>query len=49
LRGVKLLLIVIKMQKCNGKSIAKISDESAKAQCQDEEYLKMLKKTFGIK
>jgi nicotinate phosphoribosyltransferase len=45
--GVKPLSMVIKMQRCNGKPVAKISDEPAKAQCQDEEYLKRLKKTFG--
>jgi nicotinate phosphoribosyltransferase len=48
IEGVKPLSMVIKMQRCNGKPVAKISDEPAKAQCQDEEYLKKLKKTFGV-
>jgi nicotinate phosphoribosyltransferase len=49
IEGVKPLSMVIKMQRCNGKPVAKISDEPAKAQCQDEEYLRKLKETFGVK
>ncbi len=45
---VKPLSIVMKMQQCNGKPVAKISDVPAKAQCQYAEYLKELKKTFGL-
>jgi nicotinate phosphoribosyltransferase len=42
------LSIVMKMQKCNGRFVAKISDEPEKAQCQSEEYLKLLKNRFGV-
>jgi len=46
--GVNPLSIVMKMQRCCGQYVAKISDEPAKAQCQSEEYLDLLKITFGI-
>ena len=49
IEGVKPLSMVIKMSECNGKPVAKISDEPEKAQCKDEKYLKKLKETFGIK
>lgn len=45
----KPLSIVIKMQKCNGQPVAKISDEPSKAQCQDPEFLSYLKKVFEVK
>lgn len=45
----KPLSIVIKMQKCNGQPVAKISDEPGKAQCQDPEFLSYLKKVFEVK
>jgi nicotinate phosphoribosyltransferase len=37
------LNIVIKMTHCNGQPVAKISDNSGKGMCEDENYLKMLK------
>lgn len=40
--------IVMKLQRVNDKPVAKISDEPEKAQCQDAEYLKLVKKEFGI-
>lgn len=43
---IKPLSIVMKMQQCNGDPVAKISDEPGKTQCEDEEYLNILKETF---
>jgi len=42
------LQIVMKMTKCNGRPVAKISDSLGKGMCKDEEYLKYLKKVFEI-
>jgi nicotinate phosphoribosyltransferase len=47
--GVKPLNIVMKMVQCQGHPVAKISDEPAKALCEDPEYLSYLKNVFGIK
>lgn len=47
--GVKPLNIVMKMVQCQGQPVAKISDEPAKALCEDPEYLSYLKSVFGIK
>jgi nicotinate phosphoribosyltransferase len=47
--GVKPLSIVMKIQKVNGYNVAKISDEPEKAQCQDMEYLNLVKRIFEIK
>lgn len=46
--GYKPLQIVIKMTKCNGQPVAKISDSPGKQMCRDNEYLANLKRTFGI-
>jgi len=46
--GVKPLSIVLKMVKINGNFVAKISDEPAKAICEDTEFLKNLKKVFKV-
>ena len=46
--GIKPLQIVIKMTKCNGFPVAKISDSKGKQMCEDKEYLKYLAKTFNI-
>lgn len=43
------LQIVIKMVKCNGQPVAKISDTPEKGMCNDDEYLKYLKKVFSKK
>lgn len=45
---VRPLSIVMKLQRCNGLPVAKISDEPEKAQCPDQGYLKYLKSVFGI-
>jgi nicotinate phosphoribosyltransferase len=40
--------IVIKMTKCNGKPVAKISDSVGKCMCDDDQYLDYLKRVFWI-
>lgn len=41
--------IVIKMIECEGKPVAKLSDSKGKNMCENEEYVKYLKKVFDIK
>lgn len=41
------LNMVIKMTKCNGQPVAKLSDSNGKSMCKDEQYLQYLKKVFG--
>ncbi|PSV00535.1 nicotinate phosphoribosyltransferase [Photobacterium kishitanii] len=47
--GYKPLSIVMKMTSANGHPVAKVSDEPAKAMCEDEVYLRYLKSRFEIK
>jgi len=47
--GITPLQIVMKMVECNGSPVAKISDSKGKGMCEDDEYLKYLKKVFKIK
>ncbi|GLT18587.1 nicotinate phosphoribosyltransferase [Vibrio zhanjiangensis] len=42
------LSMVIKMAECNGAAVAKISDEPAKATCEDPIFLTHLKQRFGV-
>ncbi len=42
------LQIVIKMIRCNGQPVAKISDTPAKNMCEDEAYVKYLRHVFEI-
>lgn len=42
------LSIVMKMQRCNGKPVAKISDEPGKMYCIDSTYLDHIKQTFNL-
>ena len=42
------LQIVIKMVRCNGQPVAKLSDEPSKNMCDDEAYLAYLRQVFEI-
>jgi nicotinate phosphoribosyltransferase len=46
--GVRPLQIVIKMVECNGQPVCKISDSFGKGMCEDDEYLKYVKKVFKV-
>jgi nicotinate phosphoribosyltransferase len=47
--GEKAIQIVIKMVRCQGKPVAKISDSPGKQMCRDEAYLARLKRVFADK
>ena len=42
------LQIVIKMTRCNGQPVAKLSDTPGKSMCDDEKYLAYLRQIFNI-
>jgi len=42
------LQIVIKMVRCNGQPVAKLSDTPSKNMCDDEKYLAYLRQVFDI-
>jgi nicotinate phosphoribosyltransferase len=46
--GYDPLQIVIKMTRCNGQPVAKLSDTPGKGMCDDEKYLAYLKQVFQI-
>ena len=46
--GYEPLQIVIKMTRCNGQPVAKLSDSPGKGMCDDEKYLAYLKQVFQI-
>lgn len=48
LPDVETLNVVIKLVTCNGKPVAKISDEPGKSICRDDSYLDALRKAFNI-
>ncbi|GAB6262348.1 MULTISPECIES: nicotinate phosphoribosyltransferase [unclassified Photobacterium] len=48
LPGVKTLNIVLKLTECEGRPVAKISDEPGKSICHDEAYLDQLRQAFKI-
>lgn len=45
----KAIQIVIKMTRCNGQPVAKISDSPGKQMCRDKGYLRYLKQVFEVK
>lgn len=47
--NVKPLNLVMKMVRCNGKPVAKISDEPGKSMCDDASFLSYLKNVFDVK
>lgn len=48
LPDVDSLNIVLKLTSCQGKPVAKISDEPGKSMCRDEDYLMRLKRAFNL-
>ena len=46
--GYEPLQIVIKMTRCNGQPVAKLSDTPGKGMCDDEKYLAYLRQVFEI-
>ena len=46
--GVKPLQIVMKMVRCNGQPVAKVSDEPEKTMCDDPAYLTYLRHVFDL-
>ena len=46
--GYEPLQIVIKMVRCNGQPVAKLSDTPSKNMCEDEKYLAYLRQVFDI-
>ena len=46
--GYTPLQIVIKMTRCNGQPVAKLSDTPGKSMCDDEKYLAYLRQVFNV-
>jgi nicotinate phosphoribosyltransferase len=46
--GVEPMSIVLKMTDCNGQPVAKISDEAAKTQCRDENFVAYMRHVFKV-
>lgn len=46
--GIVAPQIVLKMTKCNGRPVAKISDSLGKSMCPDEDYVRYLRQQFGV-
>jgi len=46
--GIKPLSIVMKMSRCNGYPVAKISDDAEKVMCDDPRFLEYLKTVFRV-
>jgi nicotinate phosphoribosyltransferase len=48
IEGVKPMSMVLKMASCNGQPVAKISDEAAKTQCRDPNFVSYLRHVFKV-
>ncbi|MCQ1060448.1 nicotinate phosphoribosyltransferase [Photobacterium sp. DNB23_23_1] len=48
LPGVKTLNVVLKLTECEGRPVAKISDEPGKSICRDKNYLTQLRQAFKV-
>ena len=46
--GPTQMIIVIKMVRCNGQPVAKLSDSPGKSMCDDLGYLSYLRQVFGL-
>ncbi|KEG10851.1 putative nicotinate phosphoribosyltransferase [Trypanosoma grayi] len=46
--GVRALNVVIKMTRCEGKPVAKISDAPGKSICRDTNFIRELQRAFGL-
>lgn len=46
--GPQALNIVIKMTRCNGQAVAKLSDSPGKSMCDDPDYVRYLRQVFGL-
>jgi nicotinate phosphoribosyltransferase len=49
IEGIEPLNVVIKVVRCNGQPVAKLSDSPGKGMCEDQDHVTYLKKVFGIK
>ena len=47
--GLPTLNIVMKLTRCNGQPVAKLSDSPGKTMCDDETFLAYLRQVFGVK
>jgi nicotinate phosphoribosyltransferase len=45
--GIPALNIVMKMVRCNGQAVAKLSDTPGKSQCTDETFIAYLRQVFN--
>nr|AGU68110.1 nicotinate phosphoribosyltransferase [Angomonas desouzai] len=48
IEGVRAMNIVLKMVRCQGKPVAKISDSTGKIMCEDTEFIEKLCETFQV-
>ncbi|KPI87952.1 putative Nicotinate phosphoribosyltransferase [Leptomonas seymouri] len=48
IKGVRPMNIVMKMVRCQGKPVAKVSDSPGKSMCQDQAYVEKLMEVFNV-
>lgn len=48
IKGVRPMNIVIKMVRCQGKPVAKVSDSPGKSMCEDQAYVEKLMEVFNV-